>query len=297
MGKLGIGSVIARAVAWVGAAGALAATSACALLWGIQDPIPTGDEGASDTGIIDETTGNEPIGDDDGPVDDADDSATDSAMTDGPMADAVDAGDDASPPGYTISTPTPVPAFIDACSLAGHVTFLQNHDNASISGLNLPFAFAFYREPEKTYWVNTNGVMGFGPSASNLPTTQCPLPESQFNPHPAIYAFGDDLYTPMTTGVCIGITGVTPNQQLVVTWENVFFAQTMSGHLTFSVVLNQTTNTIDLTYGTMMGGTEAQGDQATIGLEDSSGMFSTQFSCRMPVITSTPLTVRFTPKP
>jgi hypothetical protein len=296
MGKLGIGSVIAGAVAWVGAAGALAAMSACALLWGIEEPIPTGDDGASETGVIDETTGNEPIGDDDGPAADADDSATDAPTTDAPTEDALDAGD-ASPPGYTMSTPTPVPAFIDACSLTGHITVLQNHDNASISGLILPFAFPFYGEPEKTYWVNTNGVMGFGTSASNLSTTQCPLPQSQFNPHPAIYAFGDDLYTPMTTGVCIGISGITPNQQLVITWEDVFFAQTMSGDLTFSVVLTQTTNSIDLMYGKMMGGSRAQGDQATIGMEDTSGMLSTQFECHVPVITSTPFDVRFTPNP
>jgi hypothetical protein len=169
------------------------------------------------------------------------------------------------------------------------------HDNASVSGLNLPFVFRFYGSTEANYWVNTNGVMGFGLSSSNIPTLVCPLPDKTLDPRPAIYAFGDDLST--RTGVCVATAGTAPSQQLVVTWEDAEFSASLSGHLTFSVVLTETTNTIDLMYETMTGGSEAEGDQAAIGLEDSTGSLFSQFSCHEAVVTKTPFAVRFTPTP
>jgi hypothetical protein len=296
MGKLGTGSVIAGAIAAANATCALATTSSCALVWGIEEPIPTAEDGGpADVGATGDAPGDDASSDDRGSASDAPDSATDDSTTDGATLDAADAGD-AGAPGYTSSLPTPVPAFLDACSLPGHASFFQTtHDNASVSGLSLPFPFPFYGSSEANYWVNTNGVMGFGLSSSNIPTLMCPLPDTLFDPHPAIYAFGDDLST--RAGVCVASTGSSPGRQLVVTWEDAMFSVSMSGHLTFSVVLTETANTIDLLYETMTGGSEAEGDQATIGMEDSTGMSFTEFSCRTAVITRTPLDVRFTPTP
>jgi hypothetical protein len=129
---------------------------------------------------------------------------------------------------------------------------------------------------------------------SNVPTIACPLPNAIADPFPAIYAFGDDLFT-RATGVCIAIQGIQPKRQFVMTWEDAYLKSDGSTHLTFSLVLAETANTIDLLYGTMMSGAEAMGSKAAIGIEDSSGTRSAQFSCDMASIPSTPFGVRFTP--
>jgi hypothetical protein len=291
MRKLGIGSVIAGAVP---GAGALATLSGCALIWGIQEPIPIGDDGTSEASNPDQAAGDDAAGDDAGCLTDAQDAEMDGPTADARTADAAEAGE-ASTPGYAISTPTPVPAFIDACSLPGVMPVLGCHDNASISGLNMPFSFSFYGLPATKYWINTNGVLGFGLASSSLPRVACPLPNTSPDPYPAIYAFGDDLYT--RNGVCFSVVGQRPSRQFVVTWEDALLNMTHSGHLTFSVVLTETSNTIDLMYETMTGGPEAQGTLAAIGIEDTSGTLFTQFSCDTASITTTPFDVRFTPTP
>jgi hypothetical protein len=140
----------------------------------------------------------------------------------------------------------------------------------------------------------TDASLTFG-LPSNMPTVQCP-PNAVANPHPAIYAFGDDLFT-RATGVCVATQGVMPNRQFVVTWEDAFLKSDSSSHLTFSIVLTETTNTIDLLFKTMTSGAEAMGSMAVIGIEDSTGSRYATFSCNSPVITTTPLDVRFTPSP
>jgi hypothetical protein len=194
----------------------------------------------------------------------------------------------------------PPPAFLDACALTGSVTVLQAHDNDVTMVAALPFAsaFSFYGAPVTKYWVNTNGVLGVDPSLPTInPFVVCPLPMIGV-PHPAIYAFADDLVT-RDSGVCIGTTGAEPNRQFVVTWKDAMLKGKSSSHLTFSVVLSETTNTVDLAYETLTGGTggSAEGSGATIGLEDSTGTRTAQFSCRMPMLATTPMDVRFAPIP
>jgi hypothetical protein len=201
---------------------------------------------------------------------------------------------EAGPAGYAMTMPTPPPPFVDACLLPGHLATLQNHNASDTGSKNLPIAFAFYGAPQTFYWVNTDGVMGFDGLAEHNTTVNCPLPNTFADPFPAIYAFGDNLHTSVMWGVCIALTNTQPNQ-LVITWKDAYLESTMSGDLTFSVVLTETTNTIDLMYGTMTGGSEAQGSQAEVGMEGSGTLFN-EVSC-MNAFIKTPLDIRFTPKP
>ncbi len=292
----------AGALAWV-ALGAFGPLMSCAAVLDIEDPLPRGDDGSSDARVQDSSIPEEA---DSGPdadardaaVLDADGATSDARLDGGAEADARIPVPDA---GYTVTVPQPAPAFVDACSLPGKFSVLAGHDDAATSKVMLPFAFEFFGIPQSAYWVNSNGVMGFDGMVSNLAIVNCPLPNTSPDPYPAIFAFGDDLFfDPMgSIGVCIALTGTDPKQQLVLTWEDAQLKNySGTSHLTFSVVLTQTTNTIDLLYGTMTGGTEAQGDKATIGLQSSTPARGyDEFSCKKAVVTTTPLDVRFTPTP
>ena len=190
----------------------------------------------------------------------------------------------------------PAPTFIDACTLPGSVTVLTSDDDTATLPAVLPFAFAFFGSPVAMYWVNTNGVMGFDGSPSVLPRVACQLPNANPDPHPAIYAFGDDLVT-RPSGICIATSAINPNRQLVVTWESAALKSNSSSNLTFSIVLTENVNTVELMYGRMTGkGSEVQGALATIGLEDAAGTDAVQFSCQQTAVTMTPFDVVFTPK-
>ena len=273
MRKAAIGARVGAAV-WV-----LIALVSCAQILGITEPTSRKDDaGGADAAIAEAATAPDAFA----PPEDS-------------TAGAADGGE-AGPPFYTVSTPTPPPAFVDACALTGSVTVLQAHDNSVTMVAALPFAFSFYGAPVTKYWVNTNGVLGVDPSLPTInPFVVCPLPMIGV-PHPAIYAFADDLET-RDSGICIGTTGAEPNRQFVVTWKDAMLKGKSSSHLTFSVVLSETINTVDLAYETLTGGTggAAEGSGATIGLEDSTGTRTDQFSCRMPMLATTPMDVRFAP--
>jgi hypothetical protein len=261
--------------------------------------VPDANEGSADAGAgADGADGADTGMADDGPADEAGEAGEAAEAGDGGDAGEAGEGGETGPPVTYTTVPTADP-FIDACTLPGSFIVLKSHNDANTSPARLPFPFSFFGETQTLYWVNSNGVLGFtDPSMSvglpsNMPTIQCP-PNAIADPFPAIYAFGDDLFTRMT-GVCIATQGAQGNRQFVVTWEDAYLTSDMSTHLTFSAVLTETTNTIDLLFGTMTSGAEAMGSMAAIGIEDSTGTRAATFSCDEATITSTPLDVRFTP--
>jgi hypothetical protein len=292
MSKLATPHVAAGVAAGALACGALAS---CAAIWDIEDPLPLTDAGGTDAPVMDSAVPvEEETSADAGPAD-----TVVVVDADGATSDVPDVPD-APPPfypdaGYTMTEPAS-PIFVDACSVSGSVTVLASHTDSDTGKLPLPFAFDFYGVPQAEYWANTKGVVGFDGVATHIGSFTCPLPNTFVDPYPAVYAFADDLET-RTTGMCLAVAGTKPNRRLVITWENAALVSDTASHLTFSVVLTETTHTIDLLYETMTGPTEAQGTLAVIGLEDQSGTLYTQFTCQSmkPVITSTPFAIRFTP--
>jgi hypothetical protein len=193
--------------------------------------------------------------------------------------------------GYTKSTPaTP---FLDACSLAGMTRYVKNSDDVASSLIAVPagFAFTFFGKAVTQYWVADNGVMGFGPSSVD-PRIHC-LPSSA-NASPAIFAFGDDLET-RAGGVCVGVQGAAPNRKLAFTWDDAAVFAGASSHLTFSIVLNETSGIVDIIYQTMSGDADATGGLATVGIQNAGGTVALQHGCKEPGITKPGTAVRFTP--
>jgi hypothetical protein len=152
-------------------------------------------------------------------------------------------------------------AFVNACEQPNATVVLRNVDDDLYSQIRVPW-FSFFGAPSQLAWVSSNGVLGFGnpdPSFSN---------ECFFGPiDRAVFAFWDDLMTG-PSGVCLAELGQAPNRQYVATWQNTAILQNLeTTNLTFSIVLSESTQTIDVLYERMTGGGQlSAGASATIGL-------------------------------
>ncbi|MEI8255046.1 MAG: hypothetical protein WCJ30_05175 [Deltaproteobacteria bacterium] len=135
--------------------------------------------------------------------------------------------------------------------------------------LTLPFDFAFFGHVGPDAWVGSNGFMGFGSTPSTAYDNAC-LPTSlATNPQNALFAYWDDLVL-RTNGVCVATTGTAPNRVEVLTWSDASVYADPGAHITFSVVLTETTDTIDInfaTYNVLI----SQQATATIGIQNGNG--------------------------
>jgi len=215
-----------------------------------------------------------------------------------PLADAS-RPDTAPPPDAAPPDPvgfykksSPALPFVSACDLPGMTRYVRNADDEVSPQVAVPagFAFSFSGQPVQSYWVSDNAVLGFGTPASQSRFHCLPAPG---NPRPAIFAFSDDLTT-RSGGVCVGVQGNAPNRQLVATWDNATLYQ-LNTQLTFSVILNETTNVVDIVYQTMSGDPDATGTLAVVGLQNADGTQATMQGCRMPGIVQSGGALRFTP--
>jgi len=137
--------------------------------------------------------------------------------------------------------------FISACQSAGTTLVLPSIDDAFVP-VAFPFSFRFYGNATQTAWVSSNGVVGFGQAgpASAGYVNECSFGTMQR----AIFAFWDDLFT-RGGGVCYATVGSAPNRQFVVTWNDAYVLADPMTHLTFSVVLSEGSDVIDVLYATM----------------------------------------------
>jgi hypothetical protein len=207
--------------------------------------------------------------------------------------------------GYTTTNPTIT--FIDACAQTGETTVLKNEGIWSHTNLvGLPFPFTFYGVAQTQFWVQNQGTVGFGAPGSFPPPDGYPDCTSgggdPSTAYPAAVVFGDEEMATGPNGVCYATLGTAPNQQFVVTWSQVTDAFDTGSTLTFSLVLTQTTNTLDFMYQTATGpdgGTDStvSGTSATVGIQGMPGgkFAATPYSCAAGFLKTTPLVVRFAP--
>lgn len=147
--------------------------------------------------------------------------------------------------------------FPDACLVQGMTlaTFnatggIDPYDEGVTAARDLPFGFTLYGTSHTRYWITTNGQLGFGatPGGSAFGQVSCPLADARFTT-PILLAYSADLIVRRDagTGVCIATTGTAPNRKLVVTWKDLFFYDAwLTSHVTFSAILDEGTNDIDV---------------------------------------------------
>ncbi len=163
----------------------------------------------------------------------------------------------------------------------------------STASVTVPFSFYLWNYSGTAAWVSSNGVFGGGTTPSSTLGTGCPLPS--FAPANSVLAFLDDLYT-RPTGVCVATVGSAPTRKFVATWSDAYFFADTTGHLTFSVILSEGTNTIDVVYQSMSGGAAGRsaGNSAEIGIINGTATSAVQYSCDTASIASG-TAIRYTP--
>jgi hypothetical protein len=235
--------------------------------------------------------------------------------------------------GYTVSNPTET--FLDACAMPGHTSVLLNQPYWAYTPVAraLPFTFRYFSDNETQFWIGSQGVLGFGvPSFSDPPSGAPPCLSGQSSNstgYPGIVAFGDPSLGTGHLGVCFAETdfsdaGVsdagnpdsaiadagndaagdagTAADQFVVTWWGATQSNDPGSMLTFSIVLTQGSNVIDLQYETARGSADGgitpivAGSQAGVGAQLTVAEYAV-YSCNRAFIPHVPYDVRLTPAP
>jgi hypothetical protein len=192
-------------------------------------------------------------------------------------------------------TPMPVArAYVDACAATVHRTYLTNADDGYATEM-LPFAFQAFGRAATSVTMSANGVLGFNAGTWAFNNTALPAARATSS----IYAFWDDLA--MRDGICTTVVGAAPNRTFVIEWHDARFFPTMmsDAHLSFEVVLEETTNVIEVLYQRMEGEAERSlGGSATVGLQGDETPASTDtvsFNAARPMLAGSGL--RWTPAP
>jgi hypothetical protein len=185
-------------------------------------------------------------------------------------------------------TTLPTANWIDACALPGTMRVLQTVDDVSVQ-LPIPFAMRFWGATiaaGSPINVCSNGWIGMGGMPNNSLSGMIPSPTTPdlVGPH-----FGD-LYT-RTTGVCVASTGAAPSRAFVVEWDDVHYCCTddPTVHLTFEVVLHESSGEIDFVYQTM-GGERPE----AVGIQNATGS-SVTLACPGRCTQAAGTTLRFVP--
>jgi len=185
-----------------------------------------------------------------------------------------------------------VETFVDACTAAA--TF---SGKALLDGSRVPFrlmdlekllpsfGFQFYGRPLRQIWVSKDGYISFAQNSPDPNSVLVPGPldldiKNFGEPPPpqSVMAFWDTL-TLSSNGVCYELEGPPMNQRLRVTWNHACVTQPCllsdpMNNLNFTITLDESTQRVVLTYGTMVAGAvdRARGATATVGLaNDTTG--------------------------
>jgi subtilisin family serine protease len=160
-------------------------------------------------------------------------------------------------------------AFVDATNVLD-----LTGDDASTS-VTLPFSFPFYGQAYTTAYVSTNGFVNLLALDNSFSNTSIP---NASTPNAAIYPFWDDLYVDATNGsVLTELVGTAPNRRFVIEWRSVrFFGNSGAPYLRFELALSEN-GTITFQYATVGSDGRAQGNSATVGVENSLGTAALQY--------------------
>jgi hypothetical protein len=131
--------------------------------------------------------------------------------------------------------------------ITGNILYAGGWDDGASTLLNIPFSFTYNGTAFTTLSVEANGFITLGAIPSG--TIYCGL---QTAPPNSIAGYGTDLVSASgTSTVEYTISGVTPNRQFVVQWKDVdHYANNNLNHWIFQVILNETTNAIQVVWGT-----------------------------------------------
>jgi hypothetical protein len=139
------------------------------------------------------------------------------------------------------------PMLIDACGLGTRAALTDDDDGHTTAAITIPFSFNFFGTAQTQVWASTNGYATFGATEpSDLYSPFIPEPGEG----PSIFAFWQDLtVNAMPSGICTHVVGNAPNRTFVIEWQDMAALDaTDPTHLTFELLLHETTNVFEIIY-------------------------------------------------
>ncbi|MBG0860665.1 MAG: hypothetical protein IQL11_14285, partial [Bacteroidales bacterium] len=176
----------------------------------------------------------------------------------------------------------------------GNIAKVGYADDESYGPYNIGFNFTFFGNVYSQFYINSNGMISFG--SSSMDETEDPIP-SNGAPNNFIAPFWDDLVIDGTGKILYTTIGASPNKKLVVQFMNMGFYTAPIFMGTFTVILYETTNIIQIQYRQIVdnNSTRAHGISATIGIENSTGTAGVQYAYHNPTAIIPEQAISFTP--
>jgi len=174
----------------------------------------------------------------------------------------------------------------------GTNTTLSGDDDYS-GPFNFGFNFPFFGVTTTQAFVNINGTLNFDSGYDEYSNSGLPAGSGM---GAAILPFWDDLITHNydAQSILYKTVGSAPNREFIVQWTSMYFYNNPDVQLgTFQVILYENGGKIQLQYRDILGGTQAEGDSATIGIQKD-GSTPLQYSVNDPVVHSR-MAISYTP--
>lgn len=142
--------------------------------------------------------------------------------------------------------------------------------------IDIGFTFPFYENTYSKVTVSSNGYLTFGSSGAERLNASIP---SQDDPNNIIAVYWDDLDPSLGGDIYYQVDGEEPYRRLIISWQDIPH-NTASGVGTFQVILHESTGQIVFQYKDVDFDSDpySNGNNATVGVEDSSGAAGTLYS-------------------
>jgi len=159
----------------------------------------------------------------------------------------------------------------------GTIVYEGYYDDRSWGPLNIGFNFTFYGNTYNRFYVTSNGLIIFGSGSNDY--TEDPIPFAS-SPNNFIAAFWDDIVINSSGKILYTTIGASPNKKCIIQWTNMGFYSSSVLLGTFSVILYEGSNNIQIQYRSIIDNTSARshGSSASIGIENSNGTSGIQYA-------------------
>jgi gliding motility-associated-like protein len=190
--------------------------------------------------------------------------------------------------GFSLKAQPPETTYAGTAAVIGY-------DDDNIYGpFNIGFNFTFYGNTYSQFYINSNGQVLFG--TGSLESAEAAIP-SATAPNNFIAPFWDDLVVDSYGNILYKTVGASLNRKLIIQFTNMGFYPYPANMGTFSVILYENTNVIQIQYRLIVlpSSIKAHGNSATIGIENSTGTAGVQYAYHNPSAISTEQAISFTP--
>ena len=158
------------------------------------------------------------------------------------------------------------------------------HDDEFWGPLPIGFDFVFFGNTYSEFYVSSNGLITFEAGSAQFTNFEIPHQNGTEN---YIAPFWDDLRIDATGDIMYQTIGTAPNRKTIIQFNNMQVFQNLTKVLylgTMQVILYETSNNIRIQYKSIVDleSDRASGSEATVGIENSTGMVGVQCSYNTP---------------